>query len=200
SDVCSSDLGAPRGNLADTSDDNHVIQVSGDFANFTFGQCGREFDLAGVWQSCDGCWCFESAVRFVSRGRIFGVLANLRCKLRDGDLGRTKTTGQIQLQWSFRCLRAGLDRCQGHQLRRNLFWVPDMDASLFCSWNQDVVATHQGSTGNPANLCLCQGNAFWPTCFSRPLRQDSVQGCLDFAVSAVSAEHAAVRGTWQNDV
>ena len=147
--------GSPGGNLADTCDDNHVIKVGGDIANFAFGKWCGKLDLARVWQSSDGClFCLESAVRFVRSGRTLCLFADLRCKLRDGNLGRTKATGQIQLEWSLGCLCAGLSGCQRHQLRRNLLWVPDVDASLFCSWNQDVVATHQGSTGNPANLCL----------------------------------------------
>src|SRR5699024_12466111 len=78
--------------------------------------------------------------------------------------------------------------------------VPDVDASSFCSWDEDVIAAHEGGTRDPADLCLSQGHALWPTCFGRPLRQDSVQGCLDLAIGAVAAEHTAVWRTWQNNV
>src|SRR5699024_7224618 len=109
--------GAPGGNFADTGDDNHVIQVGGDFADLSLRQWSRKLDLASVWKGRDGCRCFFGCGSAVAGSSLsFSLFANLRCKLRDGDLGRTKTTGQIQLQWSLFCLLARLSGCQRHQL------------------------------------------------------------------------------------
>src|SRR5699024_9029615 len=109
--------GAARGNFADTGDDNHVIQVSGDFADLSLRQSTSALDLASVWQGRDGCWCFSGCGSVVAGSSLsVSLFANLRCKLRDGDLGRTKTTGQVQLQCSLFCLFARLSGCQRHQL------------------------------------------------------------------------------------
>src|SRR5699024_4759691 len=117
---------APGGNLADTGDDNHVIQVGGDFADLSLRQWSRELDLASVWQGSDGCRCFfGGGIGAAGSSLSCSLFANPRCKLRDGDLGRTPTTGQIPPQSTLCCAFAMLSGRQRHQLRRNLFWVTD---------------------------------------------------------------------------
>ena len=66
--------------------------------------------------------------------------------------------------------------------------------------HQRVVATHQVGTSHPADAGLGEGHVVRPDAFSGPFRQDGIEGCLDFAVGAVAAEGAAVRGTGQHHV
>ncbi len=75
-----------------------------------------------------------------------------------------------------------------------------MDAGLLRGWNEDIVAAHEVSACDPADLGLRKGDAGRPTSLDVPLGQDGVERGFDFAISTVAAEGAAVGRARQDHV
>ena len=181
---------APGGHLTGGDDDDQVIEVSAHLAPLGGGGLSRD-DRGGQGLD-DG----RSLALLGGRG---GLCSGVLTQGHEVDVV-AQPPGEVGVHRCLSRLGTHLGCAQTGQLGGDLLGGPGTDSGGLDRGDKRVVAAHESGALDPADAGVGQRHALGPGPLRRPAVDDRVQGGLDLAVGAVTAEGAPVRGSGQHHV
>ena len=177
--------GAVGSELAGTDDDDHVVEFLANLPG-EVGGGGLEASVRGG-QGAHGAGFFVLACRC-------RVCRSIPGQFREVHIGIAEAAGVVHRHGFGGGLIAHVLGNVRDQQLGDVFGGECGHACGFDCLDKRIVAAHQAGAAHPSDQGVHQGGVLAPHGFRMPTVDQCIQGCLGFAISAVAAETAAVRG------
>ena len=183
--------GAVGPEFAGTDDDDHVVEFLANLPG-EVGGGGLEASVRGG-QGAHGAGFFVLACRR-------RVCRSIPGQFREVHIGIAEAAGVVHRHGFGGGLIAHVLGNVRDQQLGDVFSGEGGHACGFDGLDKRIVAAHQAGAAHPSDEGVHQGGVLAPHGFRMPAVDQCIQGCLGFAVGAVAAETAAVRGAWNHHV